>query len=122
MWSIPTLVLTNRIGRALSVVGMVMLALVFYTFVVAHFARQGQAVKVRNHTIREIQRVQGKETVRVVKEIRRVQVRSQADIRELAKREARINQLIEESNRASAVNDAIACLPADSVQRIADVR
>jgi PP-loop superfamily ATP-utilizing enzyme len=122
IFSGPLALVSSGIGRAAAIALAIVLAIGAYTLAVAHFARQGVADRVQTRIVTKIQREQGRETIRRETVLQKVQVRSQRDIATIQRQAARIEQLVQESNRASIANDADACLDPAAVLRIAAVR
>lgn len=118
----PVAFFSTGIGRAAGIALGIVLAIALYTGAVAHFARQGVADRVQTRIVTKIQREQGRETVRRETVLQKVQVRSQRDIATIQKQQAHIDQLVQESQRASIAHDNDACLSAEQLLRIAAVR
>lgn len=98
------------------------LALSLYTGAVWHYARKGVADRVQTVTVTKFLKAEAKETVRRETVLQKVQVRSQKDIRDLARQATTIAALKEESARKSLAYDGATCLAPDSVRRLAALR
>ena len=122
IFSGPLALMSSGIGRAAAIALAIVLGITAYTLAVAHFARQGVADRVQTRIVTKIQREQGRETIRRETVLQKVQVRSQRDIATIQKQQARIDQLVQESNRASIAHDNDSCLSAEQLLRIAAVR
>lgn len=99
-----------------------LIALSAYTGAVWHLARKGVADRVQTVTVTKFVKADAKETVRRETVLERVQVRSQSDIKKIDQLATKLAAAQEESRRASLALDNDACLPADSVLRLAAIR
>jgi hypothetical protein len=112
----------SGLGRTLLGVAAVVCVFVVYGHNQWAAGHKKGLAEAETRIVTRIEKVTGAETVRREEVLKTVQVRTRADIAKIDQLQTRLAALQETSANASHALDSSACLPADSVLRLAAVR